>query len=340
MKLPADEVEIIMDLGYTETEARFLYLVATHTGYFTMRHFLSFAGARCGKRSSSFAQKVLRHGHASIRDYMGTGSVFHLFSRLVYGRIEKDNLRNRRRHSFDYIRNRLVLLDFVLENLHCEFLETEQDKVRFFCETLAVPKDVLPAKVYGGTSGARPTIRYFVDKFPLFLSSPISDASAVVTFSYVDAGGTSVSNLGAHLAAYQGLFRHLNAFRFLYIANRPAGFPRAEKRFRSFVKEPLATDVSAQILRYFAVRRKWERHEYVVPITEDLEFLSDARRRFHGQRFEDLYLAWQAGELDEPALRAGFTEATPAKKVFFETYLVRAGRGPLDEQRKKYVNAR
>ena len=159
---------------------------------------------------------------------MGAGCVFHLFSRLVYGRIEKDNLRNRRRHSFEYIRVRLVLLDFVLENLDCDFLETEQDKVRFFCENLAIPKDALPAKVYEGGPNSRPTVRYFVDKFPLFFPTKVSDSPAVVTFSYVDSGMSSAANLGVHLAAYQGLFRHLNAFRFMCIAPRPASF-RAPK---------------------------------------------------------------------------------------------------------------
>lgn len=339
MKLPEDQVETIMALGYTEMEARFLYIVATHAGYFTLRQFLSFSGAHRGKRSTSFAQKLLRHGHASIRDYMGAGSVFHLFSRLVYGRIEKDNLRNRRRHSFDYIRTRLVLLDFVLENLDCDYLETEQEKIRFFCDTLGVPKDLLPAKVYEGGPNTRPTIRYFVDKFPLFVSTPISDVPAVVTFSYVDSGSASISNLSVHLAAYQRLFRHLHAFRFVYIANRPGSFARAEKRFRSFVKEPLESDVSGEILRYFFIRQKWERHEYVVPVTEDLEFLADARRRFHGERFETLYRAWETGRLDGCRLRAEFAQATPGKKVSFETYLVRNRRSPLDEKHKRRVNA-
>jgi hypothetical protein len=332
MKLPQDQVETIVSLGYTEIEARFLYIVATHAGYFTLRHFLSFSGAHRGKRSTSFAQKLLRHGHASMRDYMGTGSVFHLFSRLLYGRIEKDNLRNRRRHSFDYIRNRLVLLDFVLENLDCDFLESEQDKVRFFSETLAIPQNALPAKVYEGGPNSRPTIRYFVDKFPLFFSAPLSTPSPVVTFTYVDAGSATIANLGVHLASYQGLFRHLSAFRFVYVANRPASFGRAERRFRSFVKEPLETDVSSEILRYFVIRRKWERHEYVVPVTEDLEFLSDARRRFHGDRFEKLFRSWEAGRTSECDLRAEFAQVSPGKKVSFETYLVRNGSSPLDER--------
>jgi hypothetical protein len=32
----------LRSLGYTEDEARFLYLVATHSGYFSPRQFLNF----------------------------------------------------------------------------------------------------------------------------------------------------------------------------------------------------------------------------------------------------------------------------------------------------------
>ena len=338
MKMPADQVDRIAALGYTEPEARFLYIVATHSGYFTLRQFLAFTGARRGKRSTAFAQKLLKHAHATIRDYMGTGSVFHLFSRLVYRPIEKDNLRNRRRHSFEYIRTRLVLLDFLLENPEYEFLETEQDKVRFFCESLGVPKEALPAKVYEGGSESQPTLRYFVDKFPLFLALPISGASPVVTFTYVDSGCASLSNFAAHLGAYQALFRQLKSFRFVYVAARTTQFGCAETRFRSFIKGPLESDVSSEILRYFKVRRKWERHEYVIPVTEDLEFLAEARRRFHGERFESLYEAWCAGRLAEREFRGEFRQLTPDRTVSFDTYLVRNGRSPLDEKHTNRVN--
>jgi hypothetical protein len=338
MKMPQEHVERIAALGYTEPEARFLYLVATHSGYFTLRHFNAFAGVRRGKRCMAFAQKLLKHAHATMRDYMGTGSVFHLFSRLIYGPIEKDNVRNRRRHSFDYIRTRLVQMDFLLENLGYDFLETEADKVNLFCESLAVPKDALPAKVYEGAPGSGSTIRYFVDKFPLFFAAPVSGASPVVTFSFVDSGTGSLWSFVAHLAAYQGLFRHLRSFRLLYIAPRATEFRRAEDRFRASVKQPLESDVSGEILRYFGIRRKWERHEYVVPVTADFEFLNEARRRFHGERFESLYLGWLAGRIAERELRLEFSQLTPERTVFFDTYLVRNGHSPLDEKHTNRVN--
>jgi hypothetical protein len=338
MKMPQEQIERITALGYTDSEARFLYVVATHSGYFTMRHFNTFTGASRGKRSMAFAQKLLKHGHATVRDYMGAGCVFHLFSRLVYGPIDKDNVRNRRRHSFDYIRTRLVQMDFLLENPEHEFLETEDEKVNLFCESLAVPKDVLPAKVYEGGPGSHPTVRYFVDKFPLFLGAPISGASPVVTFGYVDSGTGSLWGFVAHLATYQGLFRHLKSFRFLYIAPRATEFGRAEERFRSSVKQPLESDVSSEILRYFNVRRKWENHEYIFPVAADFEFLNEARRRFHGERFDSLYTAWIAGTVSERDLRLEFSQLTPGRTVFFDSYLVRNGHSPIDERIRKRVN--
>jgi len=287
MNFPTAHIERIAALGYTEPEARFLYIVATHSGYFTMRQFLAFTRARRGKRSTAFTQKPLKHAHATVRNYIGTGSIFHLLSRLVYRPIEKHNLRNCRRHSFDYIRTRLVLLDFLLENFQYDFLETEQEKVRFFCESLGVAKEALPAKVYEGGPESRPTVRFFVDKFPLFLAPPISGLPPVVTFSYVDYGCASLTTFASHLGAYQGLFRQLKSFHFLYVAPKPTQFSRAETCFRDSIKRSLEADVSSEILRYFEIRRKWERHEYVVPVTEDFEFLAEVRRRFHRERFEE-----------------------------------------------------
>jgi hypothetical protein len=333
MNIQANQIERIKELGYTEAEARFIYIVAIHSGYFTQRQFLNFAQAKRGKRSNAFAHKLLTHGHATMRDYMGAGSVFHLFSRTIYGQIEKDNLRNRRQHSFDFIRTRLVLLDFILNNQDLAYFETEQDKVSFFCEKLGVSKDLLPAKVYEGASVSRPTIRYFVDKFPLFLAHPLPGAPPVVTLSFVDSGFETPSGFTGHVHAYLGLFRQLKTFRFLYIAPKDAHFRTAEDRFRALVTRPLESDVSTEVLRYFQVRRKWDNREYVVPVTEDFEFLNDARRRFHGQRFESLYEAWRSGELKERDLRREFSQLTPDRTVFFDTYLVKGHWSPVSEDR-------
>jgi hypothetical protein len=326
MKLPANHIERIRGLGYTEAEARFLYIVAVHSGYFTLGQFRAFTGTGYGKRPTAFARKLLTRGHAAIRERTRRGPVFHLFSRMVYGQIGKDNLRNRKQHSFDFMRTRLVLLDFVLQNQELDYFETEQERVSFFCEKLGVPKGCLPAKVYAGRPGSPPTLRYFVDKFPLFLAPPFSGASPVVTFSYVDSGAESLASFPTHLATYQNLFRQLQTFRFLYIAPHEAYFPRAQGRFQALVKTPLESEVSSEVLRYFEIRRKWENHEYVIPVTRDLVFLNEARQRFQGEPFEGLYRAWRATGLDAGGLRVELARLTPRRTVFFDTYLVRNNR--------------
>ena len=329
MNIRADQIERIKELGYTESEASFLYLVAIHSGYFTLGQFRAFTGTGYGKRPTSFAHKLTERGHAAARDYLRRGFVFHLFSRTVYGQIEKDNLRNRRKHSFDFIRTRLVLLDFVLANQKLAYFESEQDKVSFFCEKLRLSKDILPARIYDGGPGSRPAVRYFVDKFPLFLAPPSPGSSPVVTFTFVDSGSATVSDFATHLRAYQALLRQLGTFRFVYIAPKEAPFRRAEERFKNVMNRPLERDVSIDILRYFAIRKKWENREYVVPVTEDFEFLREAKRRFVADRFEDLYRSWRSGTVNDEDLRAEFSQLVPDRTVFFETYLVKGKPSPL-----------
>jgi hypothetical protein len=329
MRLPLDHVERIRELGYTDSEARFLYIVAVHSGYFTVRQFLNFEGASSGGHSTRFSQKLIRRGHVRVRDYLGAGMVYKLFSRTMYGQIEEDNLRTRHLHSFDFIRTRLVVLDFILANQELDYLETEQDKINFFCEKLHIGKEFLPAKVYQSRPGGPPRVRYFVDKLPLFLAPPLPGEPPVVTLTFVDSGVVTVRYFVTHLQAYQSLFRQMQAFRFLYIACKEAHFQRAEARFRALVKQPLELDLSGEIVRYFEIRKKWDNHEYVVPKTEDFEFLNEARRRFHGDPFENLYQRWLRSETNERDLRTELSHLVPKRSIFFETYLVKDHRSPI-----------
>ena len=322
MKIPTAHIERIQQLGYTECEARFLYIVAVFSGYFTMRQFRAFTGSRCGKRPNSFAQKLIENGHARVSAQVRTAALFHLFSRTVYGQMDKGNLRNRKRHSLEFMRTRLVLLDFILANQELAYFETEQDKVNFFCNELGFSKDCLPAKVYEGATPDQQTMRYFVDKFPLFLAPPLPGASPVVTFSYVDSGFERPSTFASHLATHGRLFQQLNTFRFLYIATKEAYFRGVEERLRSLIRRPLEADWSTAVLKFFKIRQKWENHEYLIPVTEDLEFLRDGRERFRSNALDSLYQSWREGGLTEPELRAQIAQHKPERAIFFEVYLI------------------
>src|SRR6266513_203648 len=150
MNFPESSLANLGSLGYTEDEARFLYLAATHSGYFSTRQFLQFTGTKSGDKSVAFSQKLLGKGHATARSFLRNGLVYHLFSRIVYRAISRENLRNRRAHSLEHIRTRLVALDFVLAHLQYEYLETEDDKLNHFSQQLDIPKELLPFKRYSG----------------------------------------------------------------------------------------------------------------------------------------------------------------------------------------------
>lgn len=335
MRIPVAHIERIRQLGYTESEARFLYVVAGFSGYFTLSQFRAFTGSRCGKRPTAFAQKLIANEHGRVCGQARTASLFHLFSRQVYGPMDKDNLRNRRRHSFEFMRTRLVLLDFILANQEFGYFETEQEKVDFFCRDLSISKDCLPAKIYEGAAPNQHTTRYFVDKFPLFLAPPLAGVGPVVTFTYIDSGFDRWSDFASHLAQYDSLFRQLDSFRFLYVAARQAYFTGIEERFRTMVRRPVESDLSHDIVRYFQIRKKWDNHEYIVPVTADLEFLREARERFQGNGNESLYNSWRSGELREHELRAKLCQSKPDRAIFFDTFLIQPNRawgtGPVRE---------
>jgi hypothetical protein len=325
MKIPDEHIHAIQSLGYTADEARFLYIVATHSGYFLPRQFIAFTGASWGKRSQHFTDKLESRGHATWREYQDMGGVYHLFSKTLYRQIDRENLRNRRRHATEFIRTRLLLLDFVLANQDHDYFETEHDKLHFFCDELAIPKRALPAKAYEGASTPEPMLRYFVDKFPLFLVSPPVSSSPVVTFSYVDPGHASLIGFANHLNAYTPLLRGLDCFRFLYIASSTVHFARAEQCFSSLVKTPLEGGVREELERYFRLRAAWDGKQYGTLSNDDIEWLDQANNRFGSPRTEQLYGIWCSGDRRKDEWRALLREAQPPRQVDFSTYLVAPG---------------
>jgi hypothetical protein len=329
MKILEQHIAALQALGYTEIEARFLYIVATHSGYFTLHQFLSFTGVQWGKRSTKFGVKLEGRGHACWREYPDTGRVYHLFSKPLYAQIDKENLRNRRRHSREFVLTRLLLLDFILQNQQHDYLETEHAKVHYFCEQLGLPKRILPARTYLGSSRTEPTLRYFVDKYPLFFDGSLASSSPVVTFSYVDPGQASTAGFATHLEAYGQLFQQLTRFRFLYISNSPANFARAEECFSKRVQAPFAGDISGEILRYFRLRKAWDMKRYGLFSNDEIEWLNEATRRFHGDKFEALYSEWLSGKMTADALRKEFTQTMPHRSAEFATFLVGETHSPV-----------
>jgi hypothetical protein len=322
MNIPQCQIEALTAFGYTQSEARFLYIVAMHSGYFTARQFLGYVDAKRGYRTYSLAQKLITQGHATMREYRRSGCIYHLCSRKLYAQLGHENLRNRRRHRLEAIRTRLLALDFILGNQGYQYLETEVEKLAYFCDQLHIEKACLPVKLYMGGPTSQPTLRYFVDKFPLFMSSPRPGFSPVVTFSYVDPGLETLTGFVTHLGQYQPLFRELADFRFVYVSGTRAHFEKATELFNSAVKTPLESDIGGDLIRYFRARSIWNSPEFRTMSKADLLFFNEAKRRFAGDRFETIFRSWKAGRIAEGELRAEFPSKVPNRKVYFENCLV------------------
>jgi len=321
MQYPETSIENLRGLGYTEDESQFLYIVATHSGYFSARQYLTFTGAKSGEKSMAFTQKLLGKGHASARLLLRNGRVYHLYSRLIYRAMARENLRNRREHSVEHIRIKLAILDFVLAHLDYRYLETEVDKVDYFCRELGLKREVLPSKRYAGAIRESTTDRYFVDKFPMFFA-PDSPDPTVVTFSFVDPGLLSLATFDSHLFHYLSLFAAVPKVNLVYIATRPTYFEAAHKLFSAMAPTATNPDPAVEGLRYFHFRYLWERKRYGELTIDQIEFLDEARARYRDPRIEALYQLFMSGQIPANVVSDQFRKLAPKREMSFRTELV------------------
>lgn len=171
MPISPAQLSPLRSFGYIEVESRFLYLVATHSGYFTVRQFLDFAHAKSGKRNAHLIEKLFSQGHATAQRYQRRSCVYHLHSRTLYDAIGKGELRNRRNHEIRHIRARLLALDYILAHSENEYFETAETKWRYFVEVLKVPEGIFRQKTDESDAIT------FPDRFPIGISRASAESA-------------------------------------------------------------------------------------------------------------------------------------------------------------------
>jgi len=303
MNIAPEYLVALQDYGYTRTEAEFLYLVATHSGYFTQRQFLRFARVKKGGAANRFTEKLLRFRHGRTTRYGYHTLIYNLYSGRIYGTLDKDNLRSRRRLSNDLIRTRLLILDFVLGHLEHQYLETETDKIAYFHRKLGLPLPMLPERIYKGIECNSNTKRHFVDRFPIFI--PCGSESLFLplapTFVYCDSADPGLRRYTGHLRTYEYLLNQLPSFNFVYAAATATKFKRAGQLFARLFTSESSTETE-HLIRYFKIRQLWEDHKTSLLTRPDRQLLRDGDKRFHSQVFEDAYRQWATATLSRTDL--------------------------------------
>jgi hypothetical protein len=110
-------VHTITERGFTDRQARFLVLVARHSGVCVMRQYSSFAGIVFGEKTRKFFAKLVRLGFVSTYDCAhNRGRVYHVRHRAIYEAIGDPDSRLRRPPGVPRALERLMLLDAILEN--------------------------------------------------------------------------------------------------------------------------------------------------------------------------------------------------------------------------------
>ena len=321
MKFPTQHIQKLRSFGYTEREARFLNIVAIHSGYFTQTQLCPYVANRSGRATRSFTSRLLSRKHVRERKYQNNASVYHLAHRNIYQAIERENIRNRRSHTFDFVKTRLAMLDFVLAHLEFDYFEGEAEKVQYFEQHFEIRPQDMPGRTYRGANKVPDTIRYFVDKFPMFLDSTVA-GEPLVTFTFIDSGFGNLDAFRTHLDAYATFLSRVPRFAFVFASPAQKLFDPAQKRFQNKTNPPTGK-LSEQVARYFTLRANWEAKRYELLKDADIEFMNHARQCFTGETFESAFAEWKVGCLNERNLLAVLESPTRHKQeIRFSTYLL------------------
>jgi hypothetical protein len=318
-----DHLDRLRDFGYKEQEARFLYLAATHSGYFTRHQFLRFTHQTKGCLVHRFTTRLLTQHHAQATQYGHKTYVFKLTSRKVYDLIGKQDLRDHRSHTADFMRTRLLGLDFVLAHPDLQYLESQQEKLKFFHQQLGTPASLFPGQA-DRTEGLDPSLnRFFKERFPVFVS-PLNRSgprSAMPAFVYCDPAHHGICWFTSYLDRHHTLFRRLPAFNLFYAAPSPWKLDRASEVFNALFRNAKRPDPE-HLTRYFQIRRLWETRQHACLTRTDRDHLRAGDKQYRGEPFESAYQKWFAADLSEVDLDALLGTSFLRQEIGFRTHLL------------------
>ena len=67
-----------------------------------------------------------------------------------------------------------------------QFLATENEKLKYFCQVRGIDTSPLPGKTYSASPSSQRTRRYFIEKYPIFLGKADDPDLRSPSFCYVD----------------------------------------------------------------------------------------------------------------------------------------------------------
>jgi hypothetical protein len=158
-------IQTISSRGFTDRQARFLVLVARHSGVCVMRQYSTFAGIVFGQKTRTFFAKLVRARFVSTYDCAhNRARVYHVRHRATYEAIGEPDSRLRRPPGVPRALERLMLLDAILENPDSIWMSSSAEKVDYL-SSRGISLDDAPHLVI--RQGDQRHVCYFPDRLPI-----------------------------------------------------------------------------------------------------------------------------------------------------------------------------
>lgn len=288
------QIANLKKFGYDEREAEFLALAALHSGYFLRRQYCAFLNRHFGSVDDALVSKVIELRHAREINLRFHRKLYSIHSKSLFGALGEIDNRNRRLHEPQTIKARLMGFDHVLATQNVNWYPTETDRVSLFTGRLGIDKSHLPLRCYPSRRGGPATLRWFVDKPPIFTGT----ADRTVGFCFADPGYHTGDPFVSFLKDYRPLFARLERSEIIYLACYTPSSDRARVIFDRLFSASSAAPVDpihSDLVQYFADRREHESKGLAAFDHDRLNRYRDARRRFAGRRNDDLFSMWCTG---------------------------------------------
>jgi hypothetical protein len=279
-----DAVQTVAKKGFTERQARFLVLVARHSGVCVMRQYAAFAGIVFGQKTRKFFAKLESLGWVSTYDCAhNRARIYHLRHRDLYAAIGEPESRLRRPPAVPRALERLMVLDTILEHPDIVWLATPEEKVAHLTTLTRVALEDLPHLVIG--QGDARQVRYFPDRLPIGIHP---ESRVVLVYLVVDPWR---DEFRAFLQRHAAMLAGLSAWtvRVGLPAHMAGLAERMQKNARAQIAAPLR-DMIRDELRWYFERLRAGRSDGQT--AADAERFQRAQRAFQGPRYPLLYRAW------------------------------------------------
>ena len=207
----ASQLAALAALGWTGRDAKWIALVCLQSGVFTRSQYGAYFKTGEDRKPAGRFVRALLEKKLAVEDaraiFPGGARAVHITQKSIYRALGIPDLRHRRGQeaTTQVLIRRLLALDYVIERPTLGWLPTEAEKVQRFA-ALGIDRGVLPYRTYGEDATAH---KRFVA-----LKCPVAVDENRATFTYVDPGLTTDSELRAWGVAHAPVWAALRARSF------------------------------------------------------------------------------------------------------------------------------